>query len=137
MTKADVQAILDEADDNGDGRLDYREVGSAFLIQQSQWWQHLIQHTCTSNIILLGVNVGNIWIGTYTVTYYRDVFGDVGLIVLILLIGVRFNFVRKMYPEFLKCSQIWPLLNAYAQILADSLQCLDQMLETFFAVPQK
>ena len=56
---------------------------------------------------------------------------------LILLIGVRFNFVRKMYPEFLKCSQIWPLLNAYAQILADSLQCLDQMLETFFAVPQK
>ena len=37
MTKADVQAILDEADDNGDGRLDYREVGSAFLIQQSQW----------------------------------------------------------------------------------------------------
>ena len=26
MTKAEVKAILDEADDNGDGRLDYSEV---------------------------------------------------------------------------------------------------------------
>lgn len=36
MSESEVQQILDEADDNGDGRLDYEEVGIYLVSLQNK-----------------------------------------------------------------------------------------------------